>query len=87
MSRVWGSINSLDLPVFARAPAYKLYIWLYSCAMHEVECVDLQSYKNLSEFFRRSIRRELRPIDDASALVSYSVQKKTFTAKTRPGSE
>lgn len=70
MSRIWGSVNRVDLPVFARAPAYKVYIWLYGCALHEAEIIDLSRYKNLSEFFRRSLKKELRPINYSQDLVS-----------------
>ena len=62
MSRLWGRLNKINLPMFLRNPAYQLYIYLFNCCMEEVAVQDLKTYNNLSEFFRRNLRTNIRPI-------------------------
>ncbi|CAG8611588.1 1842_t:CDS:2 [Funneliformis caledonium] len=69
-SRLWGRINNeYELPVFLREPCYKFYSWLFKCNLEEIENTDLKSYPNLGSFFYRSLKADVRPIEDA-ALVS-----------------
>lgn len=70
LSRTWGYMNSLELPWCLREPTYLLYVWLFGCNLDEAITQDLRRYKNLSEFFRRLLRPELRPIDLKAYLVS-----------------
>ena len=70
MSRLWGQINSIDLPHWLRKPAYRLYIWMFDCHVEEAVVEDISRYKNLSEFFRRMLKPGVRPIDVNSSLVS-----------------
>jgi len=70
MSRLWGVINSLELPVWSRKPCYKLYAWLFQCNLNEMDIDDLTHYKNLSEFFRRKLKPNARQIDESSSLIS-----------------
>ncbi|GAB6030041.1 hypothetical protein CHUAL_005725 [Chamberlinius hualienensis] len=70
MSRLWGWVNNLDLPVWARRPVLNLYIKSFGCNLAEAEEQDLQRYRNLGDFFRRAIKLERRPIDCKSCLVS-----------------
>ncbi|CAD5113225.1 unnamed protein product [Dimorphilus gyrociliatus] len=72
LSRVWGFLNNLTLPVFLREPILKLYINTFSCNLSEAAIRDLTYYKNLAEFFRRKLRPEVRPIDKTADLVSPS---------------
>lgn len=66
MSRLWGTVNKINLPVFLRYPAYQIYIKLFNCCMDEVAVQDLKAYKNLSEFFRRNLKNNIRPIANCS---------------------
>jgi len=75
-SRIFGYINSLTLPVFLRAPLIGLFCKVYGCDLTEALQPDLRSYSNLSEFFRRSLKPELRPIamhDLVCSIVLYCV--------------
>ncbi len=44
--------------------------WLFQCKLHEASVTDLRRYRNLSEFFRRTLRPGVRPVDGAHVLVS-----------------
>jgi phosphatidylserine decarboxylase len=70
ISRVMGWITRLYLPVWLRPLIFKFYIKIFSCHAHEMLNEDLKSYRTISEFFRRKIKMELRPIDKESLLVS-----------------
>lgn len=63
VSRVWGQLNSLDLPVWLRPYSFKLYSYCFGVNLDEMEQPDLTHYKNLSEFFYRFIKAECRPIN------------------------
>ncbi|ODV80796.1 phosphatidylserine decarboxylase [Suhomyces tanzawaensis NRRL Y-17324] len=69
MSRLWGQVNSINLPVWLRSPSYRLYSALFGVNLDEMEDPDFTAYPNLSEFFYRTLRPGVRPIDD-SDLVS-----------------
>ncbi|CAI2174321.1 678_t:CDS:2 [Funneliformis geosporum] len=70
-SRLWGRINNEnDLPVFLREPCYKFYSWLFKCNLEEIENTDLKSYPNLGSFFYRSLKADVRPIEDAALVGS-----------------
>ena len=72
-SRLWGRLNNVDLPVWAREPVFSLYIRLFHCDMTEAAVTDLRHYHNVSELFRRQLRPESRSIDCNCALVCLSV--------------
>ncbi|KAG0677049.1 phosphatidylserine decarboxylase 1 [Kluyveromyces marxianus] len=63
ISRFWGQVNSLNLPVWVRPWSYKLYATLFDANLEEMEDPDLTHYENLSQFFYRTIKPETRPID------------------------
>ena len=67
ISRIWGWINSVQLPVFLRVYVIQCYSLYFGCNLEEAEVTDLKSYKNLGEFFRRSLKPGLRPIESDSA--------------------
>ena len=84
MSRWWGQFNQLELPVWLRTPAFNLYIWMFSCKLHEAAVEDLTSYRNLSEFFRRQLKPGLRPVNNHSDLVRnllHNLEKLTLYAQ------
>ncbi|KAI5953597.1 PSD1 [Candida jiufengensis] len=64
MSRVWGYVNSINLPVFIRSPSYRLYSAIFGVNLDEMENPDLKSYNNLSEFFYRTLKPGVRPISE-----------------------
>ncbi|EEB14131.1 Phosphatidylserine decarboxylase proenzyme, putative [Pediculus humanus corporis] len=71
MSRLWGAITNIDLPVFIRPKIYSLYASSFGVNLDECEVQDLTRYKSLSEFFIRPLREECRPIDsDHRCIVS-----------------
>ena len=74
ISRAWGEINSLYLPVWFRKPCFYIYSWLFKCNLEEIDIDDITQFKNLSEFFRRSLKPDARAIDQQSCLVSLKDQ-------------
>ncbi|CAH1801416.1 unnamed protein product [Owenia fusiformis] len=85
MSRAWGKFNSLDLPMWLRQPAYKLYIWMFDCKLEEAAIEDLKHYKNLGEFFRRSLKPNVRPIAHTASITSPSDGKVLHYGKVEGG--
>lgn len=71
ISRLWGQVNSINLPVWLRGPSYRLYSTVFGVNLDEMNEPDLTTYSNLSEFFYRTLRPGVRPIAD-SDLVSPS---------------
>lgn len=69
VSRAWGWVNKKDLPVWARGPVIEWYARTFKCEVQEAEVEDLRQYRNLGEFFRRSLKPGIRPIRE-SAVVS-----------------
>lgn len=70
ISRVMGWITRLYLPEWLRPFIFRFYIKAFSCNAHEMYNEDLKSYRTISEFFRRKIKMELRPINKESPIVS-----------------
>jgi phosphatidylserine decarboxylase len=70
VSRAWGRVNNVDLPMFMRWPIIGLYSWTFSCNLAEAEIEDVKSYPNLGSFFRRQLKSDARPVDHTSTLVS-----------------
>ncbi|KAF5339360.1 hypothetical protein D9611_009785 [Ephemerocybe angulata] len=68
MSRLWGYVNSLELPVWFRPYGYRLYACAFGCNLDEIEN-DLASYPSLGAFFYRRLKPGLRQPENA-ALVS-----------------
>lgn len=71
ISRLWGQVNSIDLPVWLRGPSYRLYSCIFGVNLDEMDEPDLATYSNLSEFFYRKLRPGVRPLADTD-LVSPS---------------
>ncbi|KAG7888538.1 hypothetical protein KL936_003750 [Ogataea polymorpha] len=68
LSRLWGQLNSIDLPVWLRSPSFKLYSLIFGVNLEEMADPDLTHYKNLAEFFCRPIKPEKRPVDTSATL-------------------
>lgn len=69
MSRLWGYVNSFELPIWFRPYGIKLYAYAFGCNLDEIESSDLTSYASLGDFFYRKLKAGVRPVADA-ALVS-----------------
>jgi hypothetical protein len=78
MSRLWGYINSLELPVWFRPYGFKLYANVFGCNLDEIEQPDLAAYKSLGDFFYRKLKPGVRPVDGA-ALVSSASRRENET--------
>ncbi len=70
LSRMWGWINSIELPVIMRSPILRSYVRAFGCNLNEAVIDDLKQYKNLGEFFRRPLKPGIRPIDSSNGVVS-----------------
>ncbi|XP_072271637.1 phosphatidylserine decarboxylase proenzyme, mitochondrial isoform X2 [Pyxicephalus adspersus] len=72
LSRAWGRLNQVELPTWLRKPVYSLYIWTFGVNMKEAAVEDLHQYRNLSEFFRRKLKPQARPVCDSHSMISPS---------------
>ncbi|QID87618.1 phosphatidylserine decarboxylase 1 [Saccharomyces pastorianus] len=70
MSRLWGQVNSLTLPIWVRPWGYRLYSFLFGVNLDEMEDPDLTHYANLSEFFYRNIKPDTRPVAQGENVIS-----------------
>ncbi|KAI9100991.1 phosphatidylserine decarboxylase-domain-containing protein [Phlyctochytrium arcticum] len=70
LSRIWGWMNGLTVPVWLRSPLYKTYSSMFNCNLEEMEDPDLTHYPNLAAFFYRSLKPGVRPIDASAPLTS-----------------
>lgn len=70
MSRFWGWINDIELPIFLRSPLLKLFISTFQCNLTEAEEENLKNYHNLGEFFRRALKPDVRSVHPICDLVS-----------------
>lgn len=71
ISRLWGQVNSINLPVWMRSPLFRLYSMIFGVNLGEMDEPDLTTYPNLSEFFYRKLKPGVRPVADGD-LVSPS---------------
>lgn len=63
LSRLWGKFNSIELPYSLRVPGFHLYGWAFGVNFDEIEEPDLHKFKNLAEFFYRTLKPGARPLD------------------------
>lgn len=71
ISRLWGTVNSINLPIWLRSPTYRIYSTFFGVNLDEMDEPDLSTYTNLSNFFYRKLKPGVRPLGD-SELVSPS---------------
>ncbi|XP_024903522.1 phosphatidylserine decarboxylase proenzyme, mitochondrial isoform X4 [Pteropus alecto] len=62
----------VELPHWLRGPVYSLYIWTFGVNMKEAAVEDLHHYRNLSEFFRRKLKPQARPVCGLHSVISPS---------------
>ncbi len=65
LSRLWGYVNSFELPVWFRPTGLRVYSTIFGCDLSEIEHADLRHYKSLGDFFYRRLKDGARPIDSA----------------------
>ncbi|KAF9440174.1 phosphatidylserine decarboxylase [Macrolepiota fuliginosa MF-IS2] len=65
MSRLWGYVNSIELPIWFRPYGIKIYAYAFGCNLDEIEPSDLRSYASLGDFFYRRLKDGVRPVADA----------------------
>jgi phosphatidylserine decarboxylase len=65
MSRLWGYVNSLELPIWLRPYGIKLYAYTFGCNLEEIEPSDLTNYVSLGDFFYRKLKDGARPVANA----------------------
>ncbi|KAF8972461.1 phosphatidylserine decarboxylase 1 [Flammula alnicola] len=65
MSRLWGYVNSLELPVWFRPYGFRIYALAFGCNLDEIEPSDLREYPSLGAFFYRKLKDGARPVDQA----------------------
>lgn len=71
VSRWWGWLNSVDIPYYLRIPGFKLYGYIFGVNFDEVSEPDLHTYRNLAQFFYRTLKPGVRPLDQhPNALLS-----------------
>jgi phosphatidylserine decarboxylase len=69
-SRLWGSINEVPLPHWARRPLFSVYAKFFDCNLDEAVASDLLAYNTLQELFGRTLKEGSRPVDRAAVLTS-----------------
>ncbi|KAI6146855.1 phosphatidylserine decarboxylase-domain-containing protein [Pisolithus tinctorius] len=69
LSRVWGYLNSLELPIWICPYSLRLYAYMFGCNLDEIEPDDLTQYASLGDFFYRKLKPGACPVDN-SVLVS-----------------
>ncbi|KAL5210943.1 hypothetical protein ABZP36_006566 [Zizania latifolia] len=70
MSRLWGSLMEVELPVFMRPAIYKAWARAFHSNLQEA-ALPLEEYPSLQALFIRSLKEGSRPIDaDPNCLVS-----------------
>ncbi|KAJ8775054.1 hypothetical protein K2173_020058 [Erythroxylum novogranatense] len=70
ISRLWGSLTSVELPIWLRPYVYKAWARAFHSNLDEA-ALPLEEYASLREFFVRTLKEGCRPIDsDPHCLVS-----------------
>ncbi|XP_054824379.1 phosphatidylserine decarboxylase proenzyme 1, mitochondrial isoform X2 [Prosopis cineraria] len=70
ISRLWGYLTSLEIPVWLRPYVYRAWARAFHSNLHEA-ALPLDNYGSLRDFFVRTLKEGSRPIDpDPQCLVS-----------------
>jgi len=83
LSRLWGYLNSLELPIWLRPYGFRLYAKVFGCNLEEIEIEDLTQYKSLGDFFYRKLKDGVRPVANAP-LVCNSLHFLRFLRSSHP---
>ncbi|XP_076232373.1 phosphatidylserine decarboxylase isoform X2 [Calliopsis andreniformis] len=71
ISRMWGWIAGLELPVVLRPTLYGFYAKTFNANLDEID-LDLTDFPSLVDFFVRPLKHDARPIDQSTNIVSPS---------------
>ncbi|XP_037494036.1 phosphatidylserine decarboxylase proenzyme 1, mitochondrial isoform X2 [Jatropha curcas] len=72
ISRVWGSLTGIELPIWLRPYVYKAWARAFHSNLEEA-ALPLEKYASLKDFFVRALEEGCRPIDpDPCCLVTGS---------------
>ncbi|XP_043262630.1 phosphatidylserine decarboxylase proenzyme, mitochondrial isoform X2 [Colletes gigas] len=71
ISRIWGWIASLELPVVLRPTLYGFYAKTFDANLDEID-LSLSDFPSLVDFFVRPLKPDARPIDCHTNIVSPS---------------
>ncbi|KAH6829869.1 phosphatidylserine decarboxylase 1 [Perilla frutescens var. hirtella] len=63
ISRFWGSLTGMELPVSLRPYVYKAWARAFHSNLEEAQ-LPLEEYASLRDFFVRKLKESSRPIDD-----------------------
>ncbi|KAI8613375.1 phosphatidylserine decarboxylase-domain-containing protein [Chytriomyces sp. MP71] len=69
VSRAWGWMNSLTVPISLRESFYGAYSRAFNCNLDEMEASSLTEFENLGTFFYRTLKPDARPVDASADLV------------------
>ena len=69
ISRIWGWIASLELPVALRPTLYGFYAKAFNANLDEIDS-SLSDFPSLVDFFVRPLKSDARPIDTNTNIVS-----------------
>ena len=70
LSRFWGAVHDIELPVSLRGPVVRFWTWSFGCCLEEAEEDDPSKYRNLGAFFTRKLKQGVRTIDETCELVN-----------------
>lgn len=70
VSRVWGWLSHVDLPLWARTPVLTVFARSFDCNLLEAAEEDLCQYRSLGDFFRRGLKPDARQIHPGMCVVS-----------------
>lgn len=83
LSRVWGEVHRIDLPVAVREPMYKAWAAVFGSNLDEMEDGKaLAEYPNLNAFFTRRIKA--RDLDEGAIMVCPSDSRVVSLDKYAP---
>ena len=87
LSRQWGILAHTKLkPHFLNAIVIYIYAWLFDCKIEEAERSKISQFESLGDFFVRTLKPGVRPIDQSTAVVSLSDGTATFNGSFKGGS-
>jgi len=65
ISRLWGAVHDVRLLHAARPFLFSVYSKIYGVRIEEAADQNLYNYQNLQQFFRRKLKKGVRPISPA----------------------
>lgn len=68
ISKIWGWLASLELPVSLRPTLYGFYVRAFNVNLDEID-IELSDFPSLADFFVRPLKYGARPIDKTTNIV------------------